>query len=325
MKKLLFLLVWVGWVFGQGNLGQAGANFLQIAVEPRGAALGGAATATSSGASASTWNPAALASVISPAITIAHTRWFLDTRLTYLAGAARIGGWGTLGATVAAFTMPDLEVTTVYENEGTGEQFSAGDLAVGLSFGRWMSDRYAFGGSVKYVREGIWNESASQIAFDLGSIYRSDWKGFTIGMTMQNYGGKMEFSGKDVDGWKAAADSLSGDPRSERLAYAFRLPQFFRLGVSLDALASGAWRSVAILEVEMPSDNVEQVVVATETSWNRAVFLRAAYRYNSDLAPLSFGAGAAIPFADRGVSLAYAFTPYSLFGGVHRIGVDLTL
>jgi len=39
----------------------------------------------------------------------------------------------------------DMDVTTVNMQEGTGEQFSAKDLAVSLSFARNLVDWFSFG------------------------------------------------------------------------------------------------------------------------------------------------------------------------------------
>ncbi len=69
--------------------------------------------------------------------------------------------------------MADELVRTVDQPEGTGEFFSAGDIAVGLSYARNLTDRFSIGFSAKYIQETIWHESASAIAIDAGTTFQN--------------------------------------------------------------------------------------------------------------------------------------------------------
>ena len=70
--------------------------------------------------------------------------------------------------------MADEKVRTVDQPEGTGEYYSAGDISLGLSYARNLTDRFSIGFSAKYVQETIWHESASAVAIDAGTIFRTD-------------------------------------------------------------------------------------------------------------------------------------------------------
>ena len=77
----------------------------------------------------------------------------------------------------------DMEITTEEEPNGTGRYFDAGDFALELSYARYFTDRFSVGLTVKYIYQKIWNESASGVAFDIGTQYRLDFQNLTIAMS----------------------------------------------------------------------------------------------------------------------------------------------
>src|SRR5690554_5525145 len=90
--------------------GTTSANFLLIPVGTRAAALGGATTATVSDGSAMYWNVGALAGVRSTELYVEHSQWIADLQHTYVGFSLPAAG-GTLGLSVVAFTMDDMEET----------------------------------------------------------------------------------------------------------------------------------------------------------------------------------------------------------------------
>ena len=109
---LIVVLVFAGSLLAQGNLGQSGANFLQIPPDAAGAALGGAAVAQATGATALYWNPAGITEVSGMDINLAYTNWMVDTRLTHAAFVMPLSSNNALGISVTSFGMDDLEITT---------------------------------------------------------------------------------------------------------------------------------------------------------------------------------------------------------------------
>ncbi len=120
------------------------------------------------------WNPAALAYTEGTEVLFSRMNWIGDTHLSFV-GVAQDIGPGAIGLSVTALTMDDMEITTELQPNGTGEQFGSGSYAVGLSFGLKIIDRFSFGGTVKYIHEYIWETSGSTYAFDLGSVYTTDF------------------------------------------------------------------------------------------------------------------------------------------------------
>lgn len=323
---ILIILHFTIAIYAQGNLGQSGGNFLQIGVEPRGTALGGAGVALTTGAAALYWNPAGANSTENFDVTFSYTNWFVDTKLAYGAVTKKIQNVGTFGISITSFYMDDMEITSVYASEGTGQFYSAGDIAVGLSFARALTDRFTFGITGKYVRQDIWDMSAGQIAVDIGSLYQTDFYHLRLGIAIRNLAGKLKFSGETID--KRIEDETSqnipDNPRVERLSPEFRLPQIFQLGIAFDPIRAESWRLTAIADVETPNDNQERVIFGLEYAFREFAYLRGAYRANFDIGEFSLGAGAKITLQGFQTNLDYAYSNFDYLGDVHRFGLGFT-
>jgi hypothetical protein len=334
MKKLIILfaisicLALNAMVFSQGNLGQSGANFLQIAVEPRGAALGGAITAITDGAAALYWNPAGAIHTKNLDINFSHTNWFLDTKLMYVGVVKNLNRIGAIGISFTSFYMDELEVTTVYDSEGQNSgTWDAGDLAVGLSYARSLTDRFTFGVTAKLVREEIWNLSSSQLAFDVGSLYRTDFLNLRLGMAVRNFSGKMKFDGAAIDQriQEEVDRGLSNNPRIERLTPEFRLPQVFQLGVAFDPISMESGSLTLLADVTVPSDNQELLVFGAEYQFQNFAFIRGAYRVDNESGDFSVGGGLNLNVAGFNSRFDYSYSTMGVLGNVHRFGLGLAL
>jgi hypothetical protein len=334
MKKLIIIFV-IGLCLGfstrsfsQGNLGQSGANFLQIAVEPRGAALGGAITAISDGAAALYWNPAGAVHTENLDINLSHTDWFLDTKMMYAGIVKNLDRIGAIGISFTSFYMDELDVTTVYDSEGENSgTWDAGDLAVGLSYARSLTDRFTFGVTAKFVREEIWNLSASQIALDVGSLYRTDFLNLRLGMVVRNFSGKMKFSGDEIDIriQEEVDRGLTNNPRIERLTPEFRLPQVFQLGIAFDPIQMEGGSLTLLADVTVPSDNKELMVFGAEYQFQNFAFIRGAYRVDYDSGDFSLGGGLNLNVAGFNSRFDYSYSTMGVLGNVHRFGLGLAL
>lgn len=332
MKKIVYLLISLSLVlsvnaFAQGNLAQSGANFLQIAAEPRGAALGGAVSAITEGAEALYWNPAGIMSTTNVDVVLSQTDWFIDTQMTYAGVVKRLDGSSAVGLSFTSFYMDDLEITTVYESEGTGETFSAGDLAIGLSYARVMTDHFTFGITGKFVQENIWDVSASQVAVDIGSKYTTDFYNLCLGIAIRNIAGKLEMSGDNIDD---RLDYLNGintdnDPRLERLTPEYRLPQIFQLGIAFQPVQMSTSELNILADVDVPSDNEERLSLGLEYGYNDLLFLRGSMRVNDDTGEFNLGAGFNVKVSSFQTRLNYSFSSYEYLDQVHRFGLGFSM
>src|SRR5690606_36855346 len=136
------------------------------------------------------------------------------------------------------------DITTPEQPNGTGERWGAQDLAVAVSYARNLTDRFSIGGSVKYISQQIWNESASAFALDVGLLFHTQLEGLRIGMSISNFGTELKLDGKDL---LLAADidpnssGNNGNISSQLETDSWPLPLIFSVGVSYDITRSEEW------------------------------------------------------------------------------------
>ncbi|NLP10362.1 UPF0164 family protein, partial [bacterium] len=178
--------------------GTTAAAFLEIGAGARAQAMGGAFTAVANDATAMYWNPAGISRLGQLEATFNYTNWLLDTQYAYSGIVAPVGGSMAVGINVTHFGFGEQAVRTIERPEGTGEVYSANDLALGLAFGMNLTDRFSFGVNAKYVNQNIWHESAAGFALDMGALYDTPLRGLKLGFSIQNFGTDMKLSGRDI-------------------------------------------------------------------------------------------------------------------------------
>ncbi len=137
MRKILITfaalaMVCASCAFAAGKEGTSGAKFLNIGVGARAAAMADAYDPIASGPEAIFWNAAGLVNVENQGISIGDNEWIADTRM--IAGSyARRFGFGTVGFMVQSLMYGTMDETTVQDPDGTGNTFSAMDMAAGVA------------------------------------------------------------------------------------------------------------------------------------------------------------------------------------------------
>ncbi|MGH7492039.1 MAG: PorV/PorQ family protein [bacterium] len=305
------------------NLGTVGAQFLQINVGAEAVGMGGAYVAKAENAGALFWNPAGIANLERQSVYFAHTPWRATIALNSAAYALPVNGFGSLGAAVTVLSMDRMEVTNEYAQDGTGEYFDAQDLMISLSYARALSDRFSTGLTAKYIQQKIWNETASGVAFDVGTQYRLWFSNAVVGMSLTNFGGDLRMEGRDLS-YQFDTDPNAPDNRpapANLEAEAYPLPLHFQVGLVMDVLRSGnfAWQIAS--EVTHPNDNSERVNFGTQLGILDRLFLRGGYRYNYDDEDLSAGVGLSWPMSTNQLQIDYAFARHDLLPDVHRFAV----
>ena len=115
------------------NLGTSGAQFLQIPVGGKAAAMAGAYISNVNDASAIFWNPSGIVHVNSNDVFFAHTEWWASIQLNHAAFVHSTDEFGSFGVSMSVLSMDKMEVTTELEPEGTGQFFDAQDVMIGVS------------------------------------------------------------------------------------------------------------------------------------------------------------------------------------------------
>ena len=300
--------------------GSVGGQFLKIAVGSRYQGLGEASVAVVNDAYSLYWNPAGLANIEGSTITFTNVNWVTDVALNYISFGTRIEDAGVIGFSAALMTMGNMEITTVDAPNGTGEMFGASSFALTAGFARNLTTRLAFGGSIKYVYEKIYNESAGGLAFDFGTQLYTGYRSLRIGMNISNLGPELKFSGPDLI---QPLNSGSGStPNGTVPVDGYDLPLTFRIGAAFDLISSLDNRWTVVTEAKHPNDNDQQASLGTEYCYQEKYFLRGGYKFNYEEQGLSLGGGIRSRVGEETLLvLDYAWSDFGLLESIHRFSI----
>lgn len=335
IQKGLILLMLATLSLGasaQDKVGTTAAPFLGLGVGARAMGMGGAQVAAVQGPDALYWNPSAITDMRSHGISFSNNYWLVGSSMQY-AGLVFDGEQlGHFGLSVTVLDYGEMEVRTIDRPEGTGELYTPMDLAVGISYARMLTDRFSLGGTVKYIRQSIWNESANGIGVDLGVTYRTDLRGLRIGMSMSNFGTGMQLDGKDLRRAIDVEPDLEGnnDRIGARLeTQDWALPLVFRVGIAMDAFSYGENTLRVSIDGLAPADNAQTANFGAEYSFRDMFFLRGGYRQVLGGADYdggwNYGAGIQYELDQRrSASFDYVFQTHEDFGTQQMFTVGLT-
>jgi len=315
----------------QSKVGTTAAQFLGISVGPRAIAMGDAFVASSADVSSIYWNPGAFAQSEKSQFLFSNAEWLAGTKFRWFGFMLNFDNTNAVAISLTNLDYGEDDVTTVQSPDGTGERWSAQDIAIALSYSRRLTHRFSIGGSVKYVGQTIWNETASTVAFDLGLLFVTGFYDMRLGMSFSNFGGDMRLDGRDLlqrvdidpansGSNKTLVGTLKTDP--------WPLPLFFRVGLAMDVIKTSSLNVTLAADAVRPNDNVEYVNAGGELGWNNLIFLRGGYRglFKKDTEEgLSFGAGVRYEIAGLAtVDVNYAYTQFGLFGNLNTIALAVS-
>src|SRR5690606_15591099 len=117
-----------------------------------GAALGGAFAAIADDPSALYHNPAGIALVSGPGVTLSTYNYVAETRYSWGGIVFPFGGGASaFGLQVGTFGFKDQPVYTVDQPDGTGSLYSVSETFVGATYAQNFSDRFSAGLTAKVV------------------------------------------------------------------------------------------------------------------------------------------------------------------------------
>ena len=337
MKKLLLIIFSISLLQSIGfsqvtKTGTTAAKFLSIGIGPRANAMGGAFTSIVSDASALYWNPAGAADLTRYEALFTYTSLFkdLNINLNYFALVIPADEVGSFGVSVTALDYGDMDVTTEYYPEGTGEKFSAASYAFGLSYARHITENFSAGVTVKYITEGIFNSSANGVAFDIGTIFKTPFFGIKFASIITNYGSKMQMTGEDLlirydadPSRQGNNSSVDGYIKTDQ----FELPLRLQIGISKDIQFFDGQRLTLAVDATHPNDNAEYVNVGGELSFlDNLIFLRAGYKglfLKDNQEGLTLGAGLDYALGVFSVGFDYSYQEFEFLSYTHSFVVSL--
>lgn len=335
-KFILFLsallLISYSQIIAQGitKKGTTAAAFLGIDVGPRAAAMGSSFVSVANDATAMYWNPAGISQIDNFNATFSNTKWIADLSFNFAGLVFPLEGIGNVGLNATFLTMGEMERTTIESPDGTGELFDAGSYAFGLSFARNLTDQFAIGFNVKYINERLYHVNADGFAVDIGAMFDTGLEGLNLGMSISNYGTKMQLNGRDLNFQTDVAPNVSGNNQTigaELQTDQFELPLMFRVGASIDVL-KGYGNSNLILSADAmhPNDDVEYVNVGGEYVFYDILSLRAGYKglFAENLEQgISLGGGVHYTLMESATFyFDYSYIDYGRFSAVHTFSIS---
>lgn len=317
------------------KVGTAAAPFLKIGVGGRALGMGEAYTTLAGDVTGAYWNPAGLALVTRNEILLNHYDYIADMSYNHLAVALPFSRFGTAAVNISYLGMPDIERTTVLNPDGTGEMVAASSMMTSLSYGISLTDRFAIGGSAKYIREMLWHCSASAVAMNVGVLYRTFFKNLMIGMSISNFGTDLQLSGSDlliqydVD---SESNGNNGNINGNLATDPFTLPMLFRVGLSANiakdffGLTNSDW--IIAVDAVHPNDNYEYLNVGSEYVFHELLAFRCGYRqlFLKDAeGGLTFGFGLHLKLRGYGLRMDYAAVDFGRLDYLNKFSLILSL
>ncbi|HNY93048.1 MAG TPA: PorV/PorQ family protein [bacterium] len=322
------------------RIGTTAANFLEIGYGTAGSAMGDAYVSMARDLSALYWNPAGLADMQKNQALFVYQPWIAGIKTSFAGVGLNLHNYGTLSLGFTSVNYGDMKVTTMAMQEGTGELFSASDMAFSLAYARKLTNWFSFGGAAKYINSSIWHTDASAMAIDLGVIINTYFfspngrreQGLHIGMSISNYGSRLRYDGIDlinpIDILADENGNFSDVPGRFHLSE-WELPLIFRLGASLTPFYTDHHEMILSLDAIHPNNNNESINLGAQYAFTSAgfgrLFLRGGYKAlfmnRSEFGP-TFGAGVeTFLLGNAGVKIDYAWRDVGLLGNINTFGV----
>ena len=316
--------------FSQSNTGTTIGQFLLIEPSARYAAMGNAGVAAADEISAAYYNPAAIGRLTGYGIQFTHSLWLADITYDYAIALVGLGEMGNLYFNVTSLNSGEIDVRTVEQPLGTGERYSVSDVALGVGYGRRLTDRFSMGVQINYIQETIFHSSLSTVSLNVGTMFNLTEDGLVLGASISNYGLPAGYSGRDLriqydlNKDKYGDNSaLPGDVHTEE----YPLPVLFRVGLNYPYQVNDDFKLQFAVNAFHPNDNRESVSVGMECNIYNTLALRTGYQnlflQDSEVG-LTTGLGLNIKIADYKMILDYAWADYGRLENTQRFTLGIT-
>ena len=328
---LLYYLSLSCTVFAIDKTGTTAAKFLTIGIGSRPAGLGNAFVSIADDPTAMYWNPAGISRLGGHEAIVNHNNWFAGISLDYSGAVIKLSDNAAFGANITMVSMEEIEVTR-YGNEDTGETYRAGNLAIGLSYARNLTDKFSLGGNLKLIRESIASNHASGFAIDIGTLFDTPF-GFKLGTSISNFGPKMQMSGDDLIVPVDISENIEGNNENTTGNIStdqFDLPLLLRVGISGQKSISNIGGLIWAIDSGHPNDNNSFLNAGAEVTFlNNLLSLRTGYRslyLNDRVSEYSFGLGFnLVNIINKPINIDYSFETLKFLGATQQISIRLRL
>jgi len=325
-KLILFAILLSQTAFGQlfpnlggQRVGTSAAQFLKIGIGARAMAMGEAYVAIANDASALYWNPAGISQFNQNSAFFTYNQWFTDIKVTYAGGVFHLNPANSLGAFCAALSCDDMLETTELQPFGTGRYFSYGDLLVGLTYARNMTDKFSFGITFKYLQETMAELTLRSVLFDLGTYYKTGWKSVRFAVAVANFANEIGPEGSFT------YQNLQNQTIKVTKFQKFSPPIIFRIGLAGEVFQKNQHKLTTTVQLNHPNDNSENLNFGSEYWFRNLLALRAGYITGRADRDLSFGVGLQIPVGYKRIGIDYSYTNFGRLGFVNQYSININL
>ncbi|MEO8514469.1 MAG: PorV/PorQ family protein [Ignavibacteria bacterium] len=292
-KSLFLILLTLSVARAQNDgAGNTGLAFLKLGVTSRAISMGESVVSNTNDASATHYNPAAMFNGSKVNIVFMHNSQVLGVRTEFLAGKVKFNKLA-VGFSINNTSVDNIEVREI-PGAPIGE-FTAQNLAFGLSLGYKVNDNLSLGLTGKFLFEKIYVDNASGIALDLGGLYSKE--NFAIGLAISNLG---------------SMSSLRNE--------ATKLPSAIRLGGSYNFYLVGisSKLTVGVDGYKVLNGGKFHANTGAELLYKDFLALRVGYQSGYENKSITTGIG----LRYKAFNLDYAFVPYKYSqGSSHTITI----
>jgi hypothetical protein len=343
MKRILavsIVLLMTGAAFA-GNpdrAGSAGAGHLLVNPWSRSSGMANASMASVTGVEGTFLNVASLAFIKKTELVFSNSNYLTGAgiKLNGFGFGQKVGESGALGLTVSSMNFGDINITEEALPEGGIGSYRPSFTNIGLSYAKGFSNSIYGGLTVRMISEAIYNVKSQGFCFDAGIRYVTGEKdNIRFGISLRNVGPPMRFRG---DGLSTTATVSNGTSMTvEQRTEKYELPSLVNLGVSYDFIFSEKSKLTTDIAYTSNSFTRDQLNLGVQYGWNNRFFLRGGYmkeagkdgeRVSSSVFTGPTG-GMTIQMpvgkSESVLGLDYSYRVTNPFGGVHSIGLHLSL
>jgi hypothetical protein len=248
-------------------------------------------------------------------VIFSHTAWLVDIQHDFLGAVYHLTPDDAVGLSITTLRTDDMPVTTELQPMGDGTYFHYGDLAIGLTYSRKLTEQFSFGGTVRFFQETLDVLKMRGTVLDMGTYYWTGLGSLRFSAVMTNFGNQISPSG--------SAPQLSGQPVTH--FQQFPPPTMFRFGFAFEPFQNETNSLTTSMQLNHPNDNSENVSIGAEYQLMKMFFIRGGYKLNVDEEAFSFGVGLAASLNLFSLNVDYGYAPFKNLGGVHRLSMLVKL
>lgn len=323
---ILLISITLSFADSRDKRAQTGLKFLEVSLDARASAMGGALTALEGTSASMFYNPAGM-SRIDDFLNISLGQLNFIADIDYVYGSAAIniddGKYGIFGINFVSVDYGKFLGTIRADNEQgfieTGD-FSPSAYAIGIGYAKALTDKFSVGGNAKYVYQNLTggyidfmlDESpltrgfdTDVLAFDFGILYKTGFKSLNFGMNLRNFSKEIKY-----------------------IKESFQLPLTFEIGLSIDAvdLIEMDRQEHSILfsiDAVHPRDFNEKLNIGLEYTFMNIFAARAGISTPSDEEGINLGFGFNQELSGIRFHFDYGYTEFGVFDDIHRFTIQL--